>query len=70
MEKKKKKMNFMLMLVSFNPYFIFLIVTGSWVVHRESVPRYPPAQDFVKINKLAVTHKAIGHYVSALLKMI
>ncbi len=40
----------------------FLIVTNSWVTHKESKPRYPPAQDFVRINKLAITQRAFNFH--------
>lgn len=53
-------MNFMQDLVRFN---INIKVTGSWVVHKESRPTFPPPQDFVKINKLAITNRAFDFEV-------
>jgi len=45
--------------------FLFIyLVTGGWVTHKESIPKCPPSQDFVKINKLAITHGANTFFVS------
>lgn len=34
------------------------------MTHKESNIKFPPPQDYIRINKLAVKNRAVDHYVS------